>query len=190
MEHLSLARAFAEMVHAKHTYADGPYTNHLDEVEQILADAGMGTVRDRIIARLHDSIEDVDPLLTKMAQDFIFTNFGFSIYGVVWALSGFGHNRKARNQHAYEKIARYPEAADYKVADRIANFGAAIRGMITDERKLKKANMYAKEDAIFRDNVVIHASNEKLIERYNALIGQHHSITVEMLLYNDAQARG
>lgn len=174
MEQLKLARAFAEMVHAKHTYADGPYTDHLDEVEEVLADAGMGTARDRIIARLHDSIEDVDPLLTKMAQDFIFTNFGYSVYGAVWALSGFGHNRKARNAHAYEKIARYPEAADYKVADRIANFGAAIRGAaIGDERKIKKALMYAKEDAIFRENVVHHASNTTLIERYEGLIVQH-----------------
>lgn len=164
MEKLTLARAFAQLVHANHTYANGPYTDHLDEVEQVLADAGMGTERDRIIARLHDSVEDIDALLTKMAQDFIFTNFGHSIYSVVWALSGFGHNRKSRNQHAYEKIARYPEAADYKVADRIANFGAAVR-----EKKIDKARMYLKEFDIFDEKVVSFASNEKLIERYRAL---------------------
>jgi (p)ppGpp synthase/HD superfamily hydrolase len=169
MEKLALARAFAELVHAKHTYADGPYTDHLDEVEQILADAGMGTERDRIIARLHDSIEDIDEMLRKMAQDFVFTNFGHSIYSTVWALSGFGHNRKARNQHAYEKIARYPEAANYKVADRIANFGAAVRGAATSEKKLSKAKMYLKEFYAFNDNVVAYATNEKLIERYRAL---------------------
>lgn len=158
------------MVHAKHSYADGPYTDHLDEVEQILADAGMGTERDRIIARLHDSIEDIDELLRKMAQDFVFTNFGHSIYSTVWALSGFGHNRKARNQHAYEKIARYPEAANYKVADRIANFGSAVRGAaLGDERKISKAKMYLKEFDAFNDNVVAFASNEVLVERYRAL---------------------
>lgn len=169
MEKLQLARAFAEMVHAKHTYADGPYTDHLDEVEEILADAGMGTVRDRIIARLHDSIEDIDPLLTDMARNFVFQNFGHSVFSTVWALSGFGHNRKARNQHAYEKIARYPEAADYKVADRIANFGAAIRGAPASEKKLGKAKMYMKEFDTFDENVVALASNEALKARYRAL---------------------
>ena len=170
MEKLQLARAFAELVHAKHTYADGPYTDHLDAVEQVYADAGMNQTRDRIIARLHDSVEDIDEVLRKMAQDFVFTNFGQSIYAVVWALSGFGHNRKSRNQHAYEKIARYPEAANYKVGDRIANFEAAIAGAATGSAfKLKKAAMYYKEFETFDSNVVHFASNRKLVTRYRAL---------------------
>lgn len=176
MEKLALARAFADMVHAKHKYGDQPYADsHLDDVEQILADAGMSSGDDRIRARLHDTVEDIDPVLTKMAQDFIFTNFGNSTYQVVWALSGFGHNRKARNQHAYEKIARYPLAANYKLADRIANWETGIR-----TQNVGKASMYAKEDATFREKVVALATNEKLVERYNGLLSRYETMRAEV----------
>lgn len=164
MSQLVLARAFAQLVHAKHTYADGPYTDHLDEVERILTEAGMGSEKDRIRAYLHDTIEDIDPELRKMAQDFIFTNFGFSTYSIVWALTGIGHNRKVRNANAYEKIARYPMAANYKVADRLANWGKAL-----EEGKADKAAMYLKEADSFWENVVTLATNDKLVTAYYEL---------------------
>lgn len=165
MEKLEQARAFAQLVHAKHMYGDDPYADsHLEDVTAIGVWAGMDTTDDLIRYQLHDTIEDIDAPLRKMAQDFIFTTFGNSTFQVVWALSGFGHNRKARNAHAYEKIARYPRAANYKVIDRIANWEKGI-----STRNVGKASMYAKEHEAFTLNVVALATNEKLIERYMGL---------------------
>jgi hypothetical protein len=159
MERIALARAFAAMVHAKHTYDGEPYMDsHLQDVTEIGVWAGMNSEDDLIRMILHDTVEDIDKLLVDMARTFIFTNFGNSNFQVVWALSGFGHNRKARNAHAYAKIANYPKAANYKVIDRIANWEKGI-----STQNISKASMYYKEDEAFRENVLRYATNEKLI---------------------------
>lgn len=170
--HIQLASAFAEMVHAKQTYGGHPYTFHLDAVEQVYADAGMVDVEDVLIAKLHDSIEDIASELRVMAVKFIHENFPKHVFDTVWAMTGIGENRKERNANYYVKIGMYPRSADYKVGDRIANMEHSRR----DSPKLFQ--MYQKEDAAFmaehagfRQNVLIHAKNEILIARYNDLIG-------------------
>jgi (p)ppGpp synthase/HD superfamily hydrolase len=176
MEKLALASAFAALVHAKHTYDGDPYMeSHLADVREIGVWAGMSTEDDLIRYLLHDTIEDIDPLLVDMAKAFIFTNFGNSNFQVIWALSGFGHNRKSRTAHAYAKIARYPEAANYKVIDRIANWE---KGITT--RNTGKASMYAKEDETFRENVVRFATNSKLVDRYNGLRARYDTMMEEV----------
>lgn len=160
---MSMSIALAHMVHKDHTYGDKSYTHHLDAVQQVLTDAGMNTDDDVIIAQCHDSIEDADPACRPYVINFHRTHMSDHAFRVVWALSGIGPNRKARNTNAYRKIAEYPAAADYKVADRIANMESAAVW------QPKLYAMYLKESPAFFENVVALASNEALIARYHQI---------------------
>lgn len=155
--------AFVHEVHKDHTYGDKPYTHHLNAVELVLADAGMTSEDDRIIAQSHDSIEDATEDQRPAVIDFHRTHMSAHAFAVVWALSGIGPNRKARNADAYAKIAAYPEAANYKVADRIANMESAA---VWQPRLYA---MYLKESEAFYENVVKLATNQALVERYRVI---------------------
>jgi (p)ppGpp synthase/HD superfamily hydrolase len=164
---LELAREFARMVHAKQTYDGAPYEKgHLDVVEQILAEAGKVSEDDIIIGRLHDAIEDAPKALQKLAHDFVKDNFSDHVYHVVWAMTGIGATRTVRNQSYYAKIALYPPAADYKVADRIANME---NGKVNNQRLY---SMYLREDASFYEKVASIAGSLYLKERYERVAGR------------------
>jgi guanosine-3',5'-bis(diphosphate) 3'-pyrophosphohydrolase len=159
---------FVAGVHEGQLYDGKPYPEgHLRGVQQVLADAGLTSESDEIIAASHDSIEDAKD---DKHRDYVFTWLKGNLvpfeFGVVWALTGIGENRKARNADAYGKIAANPESANYKVADRIFNWETAVR---TGNRL---ANMYAKEDASFYEHVVMLATNPHLVERYHRLSGR------------------
>ena len=173
---LDLAKAFARTVHANQPYGKCPEgkkksyeDGHLRVIVQILAEAGLTSEDDQIIAYLHDSIEDIDPALRILAHDFVRDQFSDHVYQVVWAVTGIGANRAERNAFYYMKMAIYPEAANYKVADRVANMENAKR-----DRHVPKCErllaMYRKEDKSFRENVLRYATNKHLIARYEAAL--------------------
>lgn len=151
---------FVNSVHKDHTYGEGrPYTYHLNMVKNILADAGMSDDDDVEIAMCHDTIEDIHPDDREDAKQFLKENTSNHVYKTVWALTGIGEYREARNRDAYSKIAAYPSAANYKVADRIANMETSK----VERPKLYKR--YLEELSGFIDNVVVFASNEYLVAR-------------------------
>jgi (p)ppGpp synthase/HD superfamily hydrolase len=112
---------FAEQAHAAQRYgADAPYTVHLAAVRRVLADFGLaGDLA--VAAWLHDSVED-----TPTTREQVAALFGEPVAVLVWAVTGRGPNRKARNADAYAKIvAAGASAATLKLADRIANAEAS-----------------------------------------------------------------
>ena len=113
------ARDFAVERHGAQRYGDHPYVVHLAAVRAVLRDFALAGDLG-VAAWLHDSVED-----TATTRDEIEQRFGPAVAALVWAVTGTGENRKARNQSAYDKIRQHPAAATLKLADRIANVEAS-----------------------------------------------------------------
>lgn len=116
------ARAFALKAHGNQKYGTEPYSVHLAAVRQVLADFGITNPFLLQAAWLHDTIEDTGTSRAEVVEA-----FGERVASLVWAVSGFGPNRRARNLDAYDKIQNFgnPWAAALKLADRIANAEAS-----------------------------------------------------------------
>ncbi|WP_336083558.1 HD domain-containing protein [Nocardia sp. SSK8] len=134
------AREFARAAHGDQKYGQAPYLTHLAAVRGVLADFGYdgphGTA-----AWLHDVIED-----TPVTAEEVESRFGRAVLDLVWAVTGIGPDRKARNLNAYEKIAAHPPAVILKLADRTANAEASPpdsswMGMYRTEHALFKAHL-------------------------------------------------
>lgn len=140
------AEMFARERHGDQKYSsDQPYVDaHVAKVVAILREFGFDEF---YIAAgwLHDVVED-----TPTRREEIDQKFGERVGKLVWACSGFGPNRKARNDAIYNKIAAYPDAAIVKVADRIANIEAS-------EPNGSHRQMYLKEQEVFYERVAIYA---------------------------------
>jgi (p)ppGpp synthase/HD superfamily hydrolase len=113
------ARQFAVTRHAAQRYGDRPYVVHLEAVRAVLRDFGHDGALG-VAAWLHDVVED-----TATTRDEVAQRFGPEVAALVWAVTGVGDNRKARNAAAYAKIRQHPVATTLKLADRIANVEAA-----------------------------------------------------------------
>ncbi|TCJ93428.1 HD domain-containing protein [Nocardia alba] len=113
------ARDFALAAHGDQRYGNHPYVTHLAAVRGVLDDFGFGG--DLVVAAwLHDVVED-----TPVTAEDVESRFGRSVLDLVWAVTGIGPDRKARNQNAYDKIAAHPRAVILKLADRTANAEAS-----------------------------------------------------------------
>ncbi|WP_067538079.1 HD domain-containing protein [Nocardia crassostreae] len=114
-----VAQQLAARAHPEQRYGAHPYTHHLAAVRAQLAAYGFdGEVA--VAAWLHDVVED-----TEVGIEDIRAEFGEVVARLVWAVTGIGPDRPARNQDAYTKIRAYPRAVVLKLADRIANMEAA-----------------------------------------------------------------
>jgi hypothetical protein len=113
------AREFAVERHAEQRYGERPYVVHLEAVRAVLRDFGHGGALG-VAAWLHDVVED-----TPTTRDEVEQRFGAEVAALVWAVTGVGDDRKARNAAAYAKIQQLPAAATLKLADRIANVEAS-----------------------------------------------------------------
>jgi (p)ppGpp synthase/HD superfamily hydrolase len=113
------ARQFAVERHGAQQYGERPYVVHLEAVRAVLRDFGHeGPLA--VAAWLHDVVED-----TATTRDEVERRFGPEVAALVWAVTGVGADRKARNASAYAKIQQHPAAATLKLADRIANVEAS-----------------------------------------------------------------
>ena len=117
----SRARAFAVRAHGDQQYGAQPYAVPLAGVGAALAEFGHGGDL-RVAAWLHDTLEDT---LAPRAE--LVAAVGPAVDALVWAVTGVGDDRKARNESAYVKIRAYPAAATLKLADRLANCRASAR---------------------------------------------------------------
>lgn len=109
-------KAIARQRHAMTGYAGQKYEHHLQQVENILVEFGHTNYVWRAAAWLHDAIED-----TGTTRGEVEKWCGRKVANLVWAVTGIGPNRKARNQSIYDKLALFPAACVLKIADRIAN---------------------------------------------------------------------
>ena len=117
------AAALARRAHSRQLYGDKPYFDaHLLKVAAVLRDFGFGP-RHEAAGLLHDVVEDCGITLDRLRAE-----VGEDVAAMVWACTGVGEDRAARNRSIYAKLAACPAAAPVKLADRIANVEAAPPG--------------------------------------------------------------
>ncbi|MFD3596623.1 HD domain-containing protein [Nocardia sp. NPDC058640] len=134
------AREFAVAAHGDQRYGEHPYVTHLAAVRAVLRDFGYDGELAQA-AWLHDVVED-----TPVTADEVESRFGRAVLDLVWAVTGVGPDRKARNQNAYDKIVAHPRAVILKLADRTANAeasppGSSWMGMYRTEHPNFKAHL-------------------------------------------------
>ncbi|WP_278262598.1 HD domain-containing protein [Nocardia sp. AG03] len=134
------AREFARTAHGEQKYGQAPYITHLAAVRAVLDDFGYDGALGAA-AWLHDVIED-----TPVTAEEVESRFGREVLDLVWAVTGIGPDRKARNLDAYGKIAAHPPSVILKLADRTANAeasppGSSWMGMYRTEHALFKAHL-------------------------------------------------
>jgi (p)ppGpp synthase/HD superfamily hydrolase len=139
-------RAVAIKTHGKQMYGDLPYAIHLATVEYLLAENGFNEYHYQAGAWLHDIVED-----TPVKVENIVSAYGETVGAIVWACTGEGANRKAKNASIYKKLEQFPLAAPVKVADRIANLMEC--GKSASEGDISKLQMYLKEWPTFRERI-------------------------------------
>lgn len=110
------AFAFARARHIFDRYDGGPYEAHLLRVESILAQYGFAGPDWRAAALLHDVVED-----TGTTRGEVEAMFGENVANLVWAVTGVGPDRKAKQRDIIRKVLILPAAAPIKVADRLDN---------------------------------------------------------------------
>ena len=154
------ARDFAIRRHAMTRYGDGqPYEVHLAAVEAVIV--ATPEIEEkwqpfyRCATWLHDTIED-----TGTTRGEIEERFGAYVGDLVWACSGFGPNRAARNADIVRKLLLFPAAAPLKCADRIANLEAC-------RPQDRLASMYIVEHPEFAELM-----NDCGISKYPSLVAR------------------
>jgi (p)ppGpp synthase/HD superfamily hydrolase len=158
MKNTEAAHWMAVGAHGTQLYGGEPYVDaHLREVVGILNTFGF-TGEWEIAGWLHDAVED-----TAMTIDIVRRFFGDHVAALVWAVSGFGENRKARIADMHRKVREYPFAAILKTADRIHNMESARA--LPDQGLFK---MYMREWPAFLDLVTeTGAVPPAMLERLN-----------------------
>lgn len=136
-------KTFATEAHASQKYGDKPYTVHLEAVEKVLEDFGYTSDLWKAVAWLHDVLED-----TPTDRGDFLGMFGLDVYDLVMAVSGFGKNRKEKQQNILNKLYWNSDACILKCADRIANCEAGKA-----EGNTSKLQMYRDEQEAFEEVV-------------------------------------
>lgn len=132
IELLQYARQYA-IEHHVNTYGNKPYSFHLDMVYDLAVKFNLG-IEYQIGAYLHDIIED-----TPVTKEMLIPIFGEHIATMVFCVSGFGENRKEKQQNIKEKMQDYPSSINLKMIDRLAN-------MLNSKLEAPKLyKMYCKE---------------------------------------------
>lgn len=137
--------------HGDQKYGTLPYWRHLQEVEEVLADYGFVSPEYQAAAWLHDTVEE-----TATSIDDIYAHFGTEVSKLVWAVTGVGHNRKARQASILKKLHYTKDACPLKLADRIANLEHAIK----DGNSKGLFAMYHNENDAFEKVVRKHVPAE------------------------------
>lgn len=129
---LTETRKLAIKLHGQQKYGNLPYVFHLDDVAKLAIEYHL---KDCVQAAfLHDLIEDCGVSREQIEE---YTNK--EIADMVWAVSGFGKNRKERKEDIIKKLYEYPKAINLKMLDRLANMRHA------KENNNPIFNMYLEE---------------------------------------------
>ena len=130
---IKLIRDWAIKLHANQKYGEHDYVYHLDKVYEL----GLYFELDDdylIASYLHDTIEDCN-----ITREDIEEKTNQHVANMVWAVSGFGENRKARKVNMIEKMYKYPASINLKMLDRCVNM------MESKLNNQKLFQMYLKE---------------------------------------------
>lgn len=167
---LSDTRNLAIKLHGEQKYGNLPYIVHLDEVVTLAIENDLRSTLTLLqtanllqAAYLHDVIEDCGVSREQLEK---YTNK--EIADMVWAVSGFGNNRKERKEDILKKLSEYPQAINLKMLDRLANMTNAkknnnpIFNMYLQELddymplfKLGDSKLYAKFEAMQQEKELI-----------------------------------
>lgn len=154
------AKEFAIAKHAHQKYGEHPYSYHLSQVSQLLAE--FGYAGDEAIAAagwLHDTLED-----TPTTYEMLASEFGNDVADIVFAVtSESGENRVDRFRKTALKIQFNKKALIVKLADRIANTEASLQS----NPKLYK--MYVKEFSLFKE-LLYNQQDVELMPMWNRLV--------------------
>ncbi|MEG3920679.1 HD domain-containing protein [Microcoleus sp. T3_A4] len=153
------AKEFAIAQHGNQQYGEHPYSYHLAQVFQVLAE--FGYAGDEAIAAagwLHDVLED-----TPTTYEMLVSEFGKETADIVWAVTTEpGQNRVDRFRKTALKIQSNKKALAVKLADRIANTAASLQS----NPKLYK--MYVKEFPLFKE-LLYNPQDVELMPMWNRL---------------------
>src|SRR4028118_143189 len=157
------AKEFAIAQHGTQKYGEHPYSYHLAQVSQVLAESGYAG--DEAIAAagwLHDTLED-----TPATYEMLGSEFGTEVADIVWAVTSEpGGNRADRFRKTAPKIQSNKKALIVKLADRIANTEASLQS----NPKLYK--MYLKEFPLFKE-LLYNQQDIELMPMWNRLENSH-----------------
>jgi (p)ppGpp synthase/HD superfamily hydrolase len=157
------AKEFAIAQHGTQKYGEHPYSYHLAQVSQVLAE--FGYAGDEAIAAagwLHDILED-----TPTTYEMLVSEFGKETADIVWAVTSEpGGNRADRFRKTALKIQSNKKALIVKLADRIANTEASLQS----NPKLYK--MYLKEFPLFKQ-LLYNPQDIELMPMWNRLENSH-----------------
>ena len=156
---IAQAKEFAIAQHGTQKYGEHPYSYHLAQVSQVLAE--FGYAGDEAIAAagwLHDTLED-----TPTTYEMLVSEFGKETADIVWAVTSEpGQNRADRFRKTALKIQSNKKALIVKLADRIANTEASLQS----NPKLYK--MYLKEFSLFNE-LLYNPQDVELLSLWNRL---------------------
>ncbi|MEG4494881.1 HD domain-containing protein [Microcoleus sp. D3_18_C4] len=156
---IAKAKEFAIAKHGNQKYGEYPYSYHLAQVSQVLAQ--FGYAGDEAIAAagwLHDTLED-----TPTTYEMLVSEFGEETADIVWAVTTEpGENRVQRFRTTALKIQSNKKALIVKLADRIANTEAGLQS----NPKLYK--MYLKEFPLFKQ-LLYNPQDIELMAMWNRL---------------------
>lgn len=114
------AATLARIAHAGQRYAGGPYERHLQDVVDVLAEAGVVDPELLAAAWLHDVVED-----TGVSREDLAAEFGERVAAIVDAVSvRSGRPSSVARPDSWTRTAATPGAVLVKLADRIANVRA------------------------------------------------------------------
>lgn len=114
-DEFSKLRDWAIRLHGQQKYGSYDYSYHLDQVFTLAQNYDLD--KDTLLAiYLHDTIEDCG--LSKRRIE-IQTNE--NVAEIVWAVSGFGENRKEKKIDMIDKMYKYPQSINLKMLDRYVN---------------------------------------------------------------------
>ncbi|MEG4007672.1 HD domain-containing protein [Microcoleus sp. Pol11C1] len=153
------AKEFAIAQHGTQKYGEHPYSYHLAQVSQVLAQ--FGYAGDEAIAAagwVHDTLED-----TPTTYEMLVSEFGNEVADIVFAVTSEpGENRADRFRKTALKIQSNKKALIVKLADRIANTEASLQS----NPKLYK--MYLKEFPLFKQ-LLYNPQDVELMPMWNRL---------------------
>lgn len=145
-------REFAIIKHGDQKYGDKDYVYHLDKVKEAVDEFGLDA-RYKIVAYLHDIYEDVKSLNGESIETTreslykeVKNKYGEWVHEMIFAVSGFGSNRKERKENMIEKLKHNLEAINLKMLDRLVNMRECVNS--GNEKLLK---MYVSEIDDYHD---------------------------------------
>lgn len=146
---INKARNFAVSKHGNQMYGSQPYIFHLQQVSDLLANHGVNV---RVIAYLHDVVEDTNTDLAEIEKE-----FGALIARCVEVLTDEpGENRAQRKAKTYAKMEKTSGEREIallvKVADRLANTKSCVQDGKTELLQVYRNEFDAFYRACYREN--------------------------------------